>query len=1804
MPQPAESFFSGFTPAKRDTPWSVGGGSPYQQEPVKLPSGGLIPEDPDVRQTLIETADKYKINPAVLMAMAHQESGYNAQAVGPDTPWGKAVGMFQFLQSTAKNHGIDPLDYRQAADAAARDLAEQIAREGVDWAVAHHHAGPNKKLHGKKTKQYVREVLAKAQVIAKELGIDFQLPDSAKPDFSNVQGTPKPSAEQFFGTPAAQTDPSTGEVTEDAGPETLGETFRKRLAGAAAESPMGIDPVTGAVAGAIKRTFDRGWEGIQNFLNRETVQVERTDSELRRLWEENKLAQSPAVLRGGLTFEQWANQNRMATVTAKTFEDEEAEWKARLATNPDDAYLLPKRLSHLRPKADESRFAPADTFTGAMQRIIANHKNPLDLMLQDSIPANIVTTLFTLPELERKKFDQARQITKALEVTNEPEKYSSDELAQAQQVVGNWQKEANKGVVEAWQELYQAAKEDPAQVATAFSEALVADPYLMAAPVGVGIKPVRALQAAQGIRAATIAGRAAKIADRILDAGSTAAVLNVAAGAASNLAEQGKVNSDEVKLNAAMGFLLGGALGPVFTRGAKAKAKDLNAAKLEGVYEETLADMAKADVQMEATVRKTFDPDFGVGPKQTELQRQLGELLGIRTTKDRDAWIKQRRKEIKSTFTNEADYADYLKYVAQERTERARLLADEEAAAQRQRAEAAWGVSPEDAAARRARMSEEFDKAIIARNEAEAATDADSMIKAAQEEDRARTLAQQLDAEELYYAMLAEDAPAVRQAEAAAKRREGVLKTPKWQRGEASPETLARLGAVGLGAAAGYAAFPQDEKLQGTLLGGLAGLIIPAGGSVLSRMRQAGAISSDGQIISALTKAGKLATKLDEAEIKARDAAWIDLARSGDQAGFKNLYDTYYPKIKRFANKYMANRESAIGLDADDIAQQAFIKVYQKMIDDPDFTVDNFPAFVTRVAENEALQAIRKAGSQREGADVVNESVTRRFDDEGNELSGRSIMDTTAGSPDYNVGLEGLRDTPELTAIRDESMDIIRQAFDKLPNDTQRVMTLAHAENYLAREISEQLKMPLNTVLSHLKRGEDIVRRSIQENRRKLGEPVTVPRSQRGSADPATLKKLALASVGAGTGLALGLRDDSPVWGLGVGTVAGLLLSGSAGAGLVRGVDKALGISSTRVKNHSEAIHRSVVNMLRKEMERVHRSFEQTDPFIKNFNKLNKSEQDILHRALSTGSKPVIEKMLGLFDQKVPGIKAAYTNAHKVIETVGDELEKLSRIKRNKAREYFPRVVIDYDGLVRFISKTPNGKEVVEKLQAALQEAEAKSIKANSRPLTEVEKSDLINQILFTEKKSLQPDWAKNRVIEEITPELLPFYASPAEALHTYLKSAIQDIERSKFFGKYAKTSKKKDLEFLDTERSINNLIADQLKEGKLTDAGAYEVSSILKSLFADKQSNTFISSFKNLSYAGLLGNIGSAAVQIGDIIMQGFTQDIRSTLEALVRQATGKKFVDMREFGLADSVTAEFANQARSSKLLSKYLLYSVFSGVDRFGKNTALNAAIIRAKRLAKTDGGKARLANKYAEAFGDDFNKLVSDLKSGKITDLTKEYAFLELSRSQPITKFEMSQMWLDSPNAGRTALMLKSFMLKQLDLARREGYNQIKKGNVAVGLANLTKLSIFLGLAGTSSDAIKHFLSEGADTLITGDPVEGYDVELLDIPLNALRTFGMTEYVRNKFLGVTKEEAAERRAAGDKGARSQKANPVQATTDYFTPPARMWVEMATGNPNMYRYLIPVVGPYVADQMRKLDAEQKALEVKRNSSSGRGR
>ena len=105
---------------------------------VSLPTDALAASTPyaDLFQ---QAGAKYGIDPKVLAGLAYVESRFQTDVVSS----AGAVGMMQFMPSTAASLGVDPRDPASAIDGAAQYLRTQIDRFGsVDLALAAYNTGP------------------------------------------------------------------------------------------------------------------------------------------------------------------------------------------------------------------------------------------------------------------------------------------------------------------------------------------------------------------------------------------------------------------------------------------------------------------------------------------------------------------------------------------------------------------------------------------------------------------------------------------------------------------------------------------------------------------------------------------------------------------------------------------------------------------------------------------------------------------------------------------------------------------------------------------------------------------------------------------------------------------------------------------------------------------------------------------------------------------------------------------------------------------------------------------------------------------------------------------------------------------------------------------------------------------------------------------------------------------------------------------------------------------------------------------------------------------------------------------------------------------------------------------------------------------------------------------------------------------------------------------------------------------------------------------------------------------------------
>lgn len=134
-----------------------------------MPASGGKPA-PELFRAFEAAAIKHNVPVNVLMALGEQESRYNPVAVGTPTQWGRAKGLMQYLDSTARGMGINPFDPVQSIDAAAKQLRERLAKGySMRDAVMEHHGGTDRRQWGPKTARYGEEVLGRAARLKKEL---------------------------------------------------------------------------------------------------------------------------------------------------------------------------------------------------------------------------------------------------------------------------------------------------------------------------------------------------------------------------------------------------------------------------------------------------------------------------------------------------------------------------------------------------------------------------------------------------------------------------------------------------------------------------------------------------------------------------------------------------------------------------------------------------------------------------------------------------------------------------------------------------------------------------------------------------------------------------------------------------------------------------------------------------------------------------------------------------------------------------------------------------------------------------------------------------------------------------------------------------------------------------------------------------------------------------------------------------------------------------------------------------------------------------------------------------------------------------------------------------------------------------------------------------------------------------------------------------------------------------------------------------------------------------------------------------
>lgn len=654
----------------------------------------------------------------------------------------------------------------------------------------------------------------------------------------------------------------------------------------------------------------------------------------------------------------------------------------------------------------------------------------------------------------------------------------------------------------------------------------------------------------------------------------------------------------------------------------------------------------------------------------------------------------------------------------------------------------------------------------------------------------------------------------------------------------------------------------------------------------------------------------------------------------------------------------------------------------------------------------------------------------------------------------------------------------------------------------------------------------------------------------------------ALSATVGGATIGAMFDEEQPLLPALYGALAGGFMSTAAGRGKVkdvlkasaRGADYVGGLVSTRLRKIAPELMARARDHERRVLKALDTTYDQTTPFLTALKRQSAEVQDLIARELLNGKTAALNA--------IPELAATYPKVRATLANIEGQLQALGRFGEGIGN-YFPRIVKDFEGL-----KAALDQPMREGLDKVMAEAEAAMQRKRGRSLTDVEQSVVANRYLFAEGPSAHmPGYAHGRKVKEVTERLLPFYEAPAESLLRYLTGSIRDIEAARFFGKDLKTNAKGERVFNNIEESIGELTARLQREKKLTARQVMDLRSMLKSRFegGEQSMNPALAMVRDLTNAGLLGNFTAAATQIGDSLLNIYHFGLVPTLQGVVQRVRGASVVTPKDLGLVNHIAEELSGKRLPGEVLHQTLKWSGFQAIDQFAKGTAINAALAKAKSQAGNAKGQVALTERYGHAFGDEMPALLDDLRAGRNTIRTQTLAFEALSDIQPVTKLELPQAYLDHPN-GRLLYQLKSYMLKQADVVRRDAYDNIFSGDKVKfmrGVKNLAALATIYALANVPGDLVKGWLS-GRDV----DPFE--TPELIE---NVLSTFGMGKYNQDR-LGEGKI--------------------VETATGIVMPPVRVLEDIALGREKAAAY-IPLVGRPVYDRFLGGNEKREIAEKK---------
>lgn len=502
-------------------------------------------------------------------------------------------------------------------------------------------------------------------------------------------------------------------------------------------------------------------------------------------------------------------------------------------------------------------------------------------------------------------------------------------------------------------------------------------------------------------------------------------------------------------------------------------------------------------------------------------------------------------------------------------------------------------------------------------------------------------------------------------------------------------------------------------------------------------------------------------------------------------------------------------------------------------------------------------------------------------------------------------------------------------------------------------------------------------------------------------------------------------------------------------------------------------------------------------PFLQKFKSLSSRQKTNLDYAMKNGTTKQVDALArsyGFSGGEVLRIRQMLDSSFNRAKSVGVDVEY--------RKDLFPRKIKNLPGLLKELRK----KDVWTVFDQAFEKEKIK-LKEKGKTLSTERKEEIINGIIRGQSVngvSLKDSGVfGKRTIEEIDKDINKFYERSDQALISYVIASNEDIEVKRLFGKGVDAS----------EDSIGKIINDMVASGEIDDIQAINLKDALGARFNQGRVSSSVNAIKNIMYAETMGsNFGSTLRQLGDLGISAARYGVVNTTSSIKDIATGKSLFDPAEFGVVN-IAQEFESSSYTGAALRKMFDIIGISQVDRLGKKTLIESSYKKIKAELSKDNKKRISEMKLM--FGDkEYQQVVSDFKSGKITEDVKLVLFNELLDVQPVAALETPEAYLRAKN-GKILYTLKLFTIRQVDLIRRDAFQKIRKGVAtkdaslaSEGMVNFMKLMSFLLAMHTGVDYVIDII-KNMPSILAGDDYEPPELEDKVIQ-NIYKTFGLNKY----------------------------------------------------------------------------------------------